>query len=122
MGWNFHDGSPIYLQLCAVIKGRIASGAYAPGDKLPPVRDLALEAGVNPNTVQRAYAELERDDLVNAERTSGRFVTTDAEKIRALRAALSNGFIGELFQHLQELGMTNDEIRAAVQNWGYEEK
>jgi len=122
MGWNFSDGSPIYLQLCAIIKGRIASGAYAPGDKLPPVRDLALEAGVNPNTVQRAYAELERDGLVNAERTSGRFVTTDTNEIAALRSSLSSGFIGELFKNLRELGLTDDEIRSAVQNWGYSDK
>ena len=122
MGWNFNDGSPIYLQLVAVIKGKIASGEYAPGDRLPPVRDLALEAGVNPNTVQRAYAELERDGLVNAERTSGRFVTADAEKIEQLRGALSSGFIGEMFKQLQALGLTNEEIIAAVQNWGYSNK
>jgi len=122
MGWNFNDGSPIYLQLCAVIKGKIASGEYAPGSKLQPVRDLALEAGVNPNTVQRAYAELEREGLVNAERTSGRFVTADAEKIKQLRGALSSGFIGEMFKQLQALGLTNEEIIAAVQNWGYSDK
>ena len=89
---------------------------------LQPVRDLALEAGVNPNTVQRAYAELERDGLVNAERTSGRFVTADAEKIKQLRGALSSGFIGEMFKQLQGLGLTNEEIIAAVQNWGYSDK
>ena len=119
MGWNFNDSSPIYLQLCGIIKSRIASGAYAPGEKLPPVRDLALEAGVNPNTVQRAYAELERDSLVNADRTSGRFVTADGEKIQALRDMLSSGYIEELFARLRELGLNDDEIRAAVNEWGY---
>ena len=119
MGWSFNDGSPIYLQLCDVIKSRIASGAYGPRQKLPPVRDLALEAGVNPNTVQRAYAELERDGLVNADRTSGRFVTADGEKIKTLRAMLSSGYIGELFERLRGLGLSDDEIRAAVNEWGY---
>ncbi len=119
MGWNFNDSSPIYQQLCGILKSRIASGQYAPGEKLPPVRDLALEAGVNPNTVQRAYAELERDSLVNADRTSGRFVTADGEKIKTLRDMLSSGYIEELFTRLRELGLTDDEIRAAVNEWGY---
>ncbi|MBR0130047.1 MAG: GntR family transcriptional regulator [Firmicutes bacterium] len=119
MGWKFDDGSPIYLQLCKVIKNRIASGAYAPGEKLPPVRDLALEAGVNPNTVQRAYSELERDSLVNADRTSGRFVTADREKIKTLRDMLSSSCIEEMFTRLRELGLTDEEIRAAVDEWGY---
>ena len=119
MGWKFDDGSPIYLQLCSVIKSRIASGAYTPGEKLPPVRDLAIEAGVNPNTVQRAYSELERDSLVNADRTSGRYVTADEEKIKTLRGSLSSGYIEEMFTRLRELGLSDTEIRAAVSEWGY---
>lgn len=119
MGWVFEGGSPIYLQLCLVMKGRIASGAYAPGEKLPPVRDLAVEAGVNPNTVQRAYSELERDGLVNADRTSGRFVTADSKVIRSLRDMLCSGYIEEMFTRLRELGLSDHEIRAAVNEWGY---
>ena len=118
MGWSFNDSSPIYVQICAIIKSRIASGEYEPGQKLPPVRDLALEAGVNPNTVQRAYSELERDGLVNADRTSGRFVTADGEKITRLRTMLSSGYIEELFERLHGLGLSDDEIRAAVNEWG----
>ena len=119
MGWSFNDGSPIYVQLCEIIKSRIASGEYEPGQKLPPVRNLALESGVTPNTVQRAYSELERDGLVNADRTSGRFVTADGEKIKTLRAMLSSGYIKELFERLHGLGLSDDEIRAAVNEWGY---
>ena len=122
MGWSFDESSPIYVQLCAILKSRIASGEYGPGQKLPPVRDLALEAGVNPNTVQRAYSELERDGLVNADRTSGRFVTADGEKIRTLRTMLSSGYIEELFVRLHGLGLSDDEIRAAVSEWGYIKK
>ena len=119
MGWSFHDSSPIYMQLCVIIKSRIASGEYKPGQKLPPVRNLALEAGVTPNTVQRAYSELERGGLVNADRTSGRFVTADGEKIRTLRTLLSSGYIEELFERLHSLGLRDDEIREAVNKWGY---
>ena len=65
MKWQFENGIPIYLQILRKMRTEIASGAYPPGGKLPPVRELALEAGVNPNTMQRAFAELERDGLIH---------------------------------------------------------
>ena len=77
MEWNFKSGIPIYTQIIDEMTMRIASGYYGPGDKLPSVRDLAMDAGVNPNTMQRALAELERRGLVFSERTSGRFVTKE---------------------------------------------
>ena len=72
MAWKFNDNAPIYLQIVNTLKRNIASGAYPPGSRLPSVRDLALEAGVNPNTMQRALSELERSGLVNSQRTAGR--------------------------------------------------
>ena len=88
MKWQFENGIPIYLQILRKMRTEIASGAYPPGGKLPPVRELALEAGVNPNTMQRAFAELERDGLVFSQRTSGRFVTEDEEALRQIRKLL----------------------------------
>ena len=85
MEWNFKNGIPIYSQIIDEMTMRIASGAYAPGDKLLSVRDMATEAGVNPNTMQRALSELERLGLVHTERTSGRFVTQDEELIMKLK-------------------------------------
>ena len=82
---KFEANIPIYLQIMEEIKRRIIIGEYKPGGKLPPVRELALSFGVNPNTVQRAFGELERDGLVYSERTSGRFIADDPEKIRGLR-------------------------------------
>ena len=73
MKWIFKDGIPIYSQIVEQMKLHIASGAYKMGDKLPSVRDLAVEAGVNPNTMQRAFAELERDGLLHSERTRGKY-------------------------------------------------
>ena len=81
MAWNLDSDRPIYAQLLERIQLQIVSGIYAPGDKLPSVRDLAAEASVNPNTMQKAFAELERSGLIETKRTSGRFVTEDKNMI-----------------------------------------
>ena len=81
MDWNFNNDMPIYTQLVDKIKLSIVSGQLAPGDKLNTVRELAAEAKVNPNTMQRAFQELERGGLVFSQRNSGRFVTEDVEAI-----------------------------------------
>ena len=91
MPWSFQADTPIYTQLVARLQEQIVSGAYPPGSKLPSVRDLAADAGVNPNTVQRAFAELERLGLIYTQRTSGKFVTEDASAIDAARRALAEG-------------------------------
>ena len=117
MTWKFSDDIPIYLQIIERMKIDIVSGKYRSGDKLPAVRDLAMESGVNPNTVQKALAELERQGLVQSERTSGRFVSIDDEKMETLRKDLSAEYIGELFRRLRDLGMTDRMIRDAVKNW-----
>ena len=81
MNWQFSNDAPIYAQLIGQIRAGIVSGAFSPGERLPSVRDLAMEAGVNPNTMQRALTELERDGLVYSQRTSGRYVTEDQTAI-----------------------------------------
>ena len=81
MGWNFQNDLPIYTQLVDAIKFSIVSGELLPGARMSTVRDLALEAGVNPNTMQRALQELEREGLVFSQRSSGRFVPADVEHL-----------------------------------------
>lgn len=115
MSWTFKEGLPIYTQLIEQIKMHIARGEFKPGDQIPPVRELALEAGVNPNTMQRALAELEREELLYSVRTSGRFVTENEERLNDLKKSLGLGFIGEMFENLRNLGMSDDDIIAAVQ-------
>ena len=90
MAWQFRNDIPIYTQLIAQIQQRIVSGALLPGERLPSVRDLAAEAGVNPNTMQRAMMEMEREELVYSQRTAGRFVTEDGERIRPTMPAVSS--------------------------------
>ena len=68
MSWEFQDHLPIYAQLMDTLKRRIVTGRYLPGEKLPSVRELAAEAGINPNTVQRAFSELEREGLIYTQR------------------------------------------------------
>lgn len=104
MPWSFQADTPIYTQLVARLQEQIVSGAYPPGSKLPSVRDLAADAGVNPNTVQRAFAELERLGLIYTQRTSGKFVTEDAAAIDAARRALAEGQTRQYLAAMLALG------------------
>ena len=104
MDWTFRTDAPIYTQLCERLTLAIVSGGYAPGERLPAVRELALDAGVNPNTVQRALSELERRGLVYTQRTAGRFVTVDAERIGAERLRLAEERTRNFLEGMGELG------------------
>ena len=115
---RFADTAPIYMQIIETVKVEIVSGKYKTGDKLPGVRDLAVEYGVNPNTVQRALSELEREGLLQSERTSGRFVSIDEDKITKLKKSLSEDYIKDLFEKMNQIGMSDSEIRKAVSKWG----
>lgn len=84
MDWRFTDDRPIWLQLTEQLTRRIITGVYPPGSRLPPVRELAAQAGVNPNTMQRALAQLEQDGLAFADRTAGRLVTEDTSVLDAV--------------------------------------
>lgn len=122
MEWNFKSGIPIYSQIIDEMTMRIASGTYEPGEKLPSVRDLAMDAGVNPNTMQRALAELERRGLVYSERTSGRFVTKEEAVLKSLHEELAKKYFQELAEKLRKIGMTGEEIASAVRKWAEDMK
>ncbi|WP_054739418.1 GntR family transcriptional regulator [Cellulosilyticum ruminicola] len=110
MAWEFNNNEPIYRQLLDQLKLRIISGVIGTGSKLDSVRDLAQDAGVNPNTMQRALAELEREELVFSQRTSGRFVTEDKELIQRLRNEYAHEKVRELTTSLLQLGYTRKEL------------
>lgn len=84
-GNQYDTAVPIYLQIIERIEQKLVTGEWRAGERVPAVRELAAEFGVNPNTMQRALAELERNGLVYSERTAGRFVTPDEQRIRRLR-------------------------------------
>ena len=114
MKWQFSSDAPIYSQLIDQVKVGIVSGAFPPGERLASVRDLAVEAGVNPNTMQRALTELERDGLVYSQRTAGRFVTEDTAMIEAAKRNLADRQIQNFLTAMARLGYEKEEIVALV--------
>ena len=115
MPWDFDNSKPIYIQLVEELKLKIISGQLETGSKLDSVRDLAEQAGVNPNTMQRALAELERGQLVYTQRTSGRFVTEDMELIKAMRNQYAATKITEVTTALLQLGYTKEELLELIE-------
>ena len=122
MSWDFKDDRPIYTQLMDQITLRIISSEYSAGEKLPSVRDLASEAAVNPNTMQKALTELERKGLVFSVRTSGRFITEDSNMIKEIQFNLAKDEIREFLNKMNKIGYKNEEILTAIQNVIKEEK
>lgn len=114
MSWTLDNDRPIYLQLMERIQRDIIAGVYQPGDKSPSVRDLALEAAVNPNTMQKALSELERSGLVYSQRTSGRFITEDTEMLTQMKKELATEHIQEFFQKMEQLGFSRAELLTLV--------
>ena len=104
MEWSFRGDLPIYTQLVEQITQAILSGAFAPGARLPAVRELAAQAGVNPNTMQRAMAELEQGGLIYSQRTSGRFVTDDEAVIGGARRRLARRQADAFWNAMSRLG------------------
>ena len=109
MPWTLDDTRPIYLQLEDIIKSKIIAGIYRPGQKLPSVRELAAEAAVNPNTMQKALAELERSGLVYTQRTSGRYITEDTAIMQNLKHQLAHDLIYQFLEAMAHLGYTREE-------------
>ena len=114
MDWINYSDAPIYSQLAKQIRSGIVSGEYEPGAKLPSVRDLALAAGVNPNTMQRAMMQLEREGLVFPQRTAGRFVTDDAQLIAQARQTLAREQAEAFLTAMNSLGYRHEEILSLV--------
>ncbi len=114
MTWHFDNDRPIYTQLLEQILFLIVSGQYPPGSKLPSVRDLASEASVNPNTMQRALTELERSGLIYSQRTSGRFVTEDRAMIQKMKDTIGKDKILTLFKDMEQLGYDQDQTISLI--------
>ena len=110
MKWSFSNDIPIYSQLIEQIKMGIVTGEFPAGERLPSVRDLAMEAGVNPNTMQRAMAQLEGEGLVHSQRTAGRYVTEDQTCIAAAKHALAKEHIVRFLEAMTRLGLDESEI------------
>lgn len=116
MAWNLDSDRPIYTQLVERIQMQIVSGYYPPGGKLPSVREFAAVASVNPNTMQKAFAEVERSGLIITQRTNGRVVTEDEDMIKNARKELAQDHVTVFFDKMRELGYDKKEVLALVEN------
>ena len=122
MDWRINENLPIWSQLTGQLTAFIAAGRYGPGERLPSVREFAADAGVNPNTMQRALSELEQRGLIVTRGTSGRTVTEDASRIRELRRKLAKEKLQQFMDSMRELGFTEAEIRNVIRDTIKEEK
>lgn len=122
MAWELDSDRPIYAQLVERIQMQIVSGYYPPGSRLPSVRELAAAAAVNPNTMQKAFAELERSGLIITQRTNGRTVTEDTAMINETRQGLAREHMEAFFGRMKELGYSDQEIVALIEETLNEEK
>ena len=110
MKWDFSNDRPIYSQIIEKIKGAIASGELKAGERIDSVRELAASACVNPNTMQRALSELEREGFITTQRTSGRFVTEDEGKILSLSSDSARFLVREFIANMTRLGLAKEQI------------
>lgn len=114
---EFSASAPIYIQIEDEIKREIVSGEREPGSKVEPVRDMAQGMGVNPNTVQRAFAQLEREGLMYTERTSGRYITADAKLIAGVREESAKRQIAEFVELMRKSGFSKEDILRLVKSY-----
>ena len=117
MALTFDEKSPIYLQIAYRVKLKIASKELSMGQQLLPVREFAQEAGVNPNTVQRAFQELEKEGLVYSARTSGRFVTEDEKLIDQKRHEIAQSLMKNFVTEMAAIGFSSAEIKAIITDY-----
>ncbi|HIU31234.1 MAG TPA: GntR family transcriptional regulator [Candidatus Caccousia avistercoris] len=122
MAWNLQSDRPIYAQLVEQIQRMIVTGIFPAGSKMPSVRELATEAAVNPNTMQRALSKLEDDGLLYTQRTSGRFVTEEADRIMETKQTLANELIQQFMENMNRLGFTREQAVELLKNAKEEEK
>lgn len=107
---QYNVNLPIYLQIMEQIRRRIVTGEWQAGERVPSVRELAAAFGVNPNTMQRALSELEREELLFSERTAGRFITADTARIDGLRARMAKDTCARFFHEMEQLGYARGEV------------
>ena len=122
MSWEFQDHLPIYAQLMDTLKRRIVTARYLPGEKLPSVRELAAEAGINPNTVQRAFSELEREGLIYTQRATGKYVTENEADIKSAREDLARTQVADFLRAMQSLGFSVGDVIVLLQSFNESEE
>lgn len=121
MEWNITGGRPVYVQLVEQLELALLNGTFPPGSRVPPVRELAAEAGVNPNTMQRALQELESRGLLQAQRTAGRTVTADGQILQTLRRGRAAALASEFLRQMKALGLGRAQTEELLRQMQEEE-
>lgn len=111
---EFDNNLPIYMQIMNYIKGEIVTGKLKPGDKILSVRELASEMQINPNTVQRTFQELEREEIVETRRGMGRYVTSNENTILTIKKEMAQDVLDRFIRGMEDLGFKGEDILAAV--------
>ncbi|MGE6259519.1 GntR family transcriptional regulator [Heyndrickxia sporothermodurans] len=119
---EFLASKPIYMQIADRVYQQIVRGELKAGDKLPSVREMAIQSGVNPNTIQRTYGEMERVGIVETKRGQGTFVTEDQDKINTLKVKLQIEIIQVFVKSMKELGFSNSDILRGIEEFFRREK
>lgn len=114
MLWKFTGNKPVYMQIMEQIRAAILAGEFLPGSRIPPVREFAAQAQVNPNTMQRALLELEREGLLMTDGTVGRFVTTDSATLQAMRKSATDAAVAAAAAQFRSLGLTMPQAAALL--------
>lgn len=114
MAWKFSGDRPVYLQVAERIQKSVLSGVYPPGGQIPSVRQLAMEAAVNPNTVQHAFAELEHQGIILSRGTQGRFVTEDTQIIELCRCQMAQQYVRAFLRDVEQLGISADQALTMI--------
>ena len=117
MAQEFQASRPIYLQAADRIYFSIIRGELVPGEKLPSVRDMAVQMGVNPNTIQRTYTEMEREGIVETRRGQGTYVKDQPDIAEELKYRVMSGMIGEFVNNMKGIGLTEQEMLAGLRNF-----
>lgn len=115
MAEEFDSNQPIYVQLLDRFRARIVSGDWPLGMRMDSVRNLALDFGVSPNTVQRALADLEREGLAYSERTAGRFITKDPSRLKGLQEELGMNETTAYLERMKALGLGRNDVLAMIE-------
>ena len=115
MAWSFHERTPVYVQIADRLRCAILKGEYRPGEQIPPVRQLAIEAAVNPNTVQRAVSELETAGLLLSRTTQGCYVTEDTSVLEDARRNAAKTLVTEFANRAGELSLDRDTLIQMLQ-------
>lgn len=120
MAWSFTSDRPVYLQIAQRIRRSVLSGEYPPGAQIPSVRQLALEAAVNPNTVQHAFSDLENEGIILSRGTLGRYVTDNKEIIELCREEVARQYVQDFLKDLNQLGIPPEHAISMIKEAKHE--